>query len=139
MNKFCTLLSLGAIALTSIANADSSCDKTITAALKGSKADLTLVIQDKEDVHNACDYVVRRVEYVDALKTLMVELQTQPCFIDRFGKQSAKIQWTLPMALRAGSKIQLLLNHEKAGSITLKAGEASFEFDSEEKCEGRKS
>lgn len=129
---------LGGIAASvpSMARADTPCDKSISAALNESKTDLTLNIQDKKDVRNACDYLVRRIEYVAPANALLVELQKQPCFVDRYGKQKAAIQWPVPMTLKSGGKIQLILNHKKAGNITFKAGEAAFDLETESKCEG---
>jgi hypothetical protein len=99
-------------------------------------ADLIVEIQDKTEVPNACNYYVQRFEYIRAINTLVVNVETQqPCLVDRIGKRTGELRWTLPQGLRNKGKFCVVVNQSKVGSVFFDRAAADFVVGQTESCE----
>jgi hypothetical protein len=121
-------------------NASSASPFNINVALNetAQAAELTIHVEDAEEVSNACDYYVRRLEYVEALRTLMVDVEPQFCQLDRMGRRKASFKWIMPHLLRATGKLCLVVNQKKIGVASFSHSVnavADFRADSNEVCQ----
>jgi hypothetical protein len=117
------LLALALVCASNQANAEFR----VATFVDATGSELFLGIQDAVESKNACDYHVRRFEYVAALKSLVIELGQEPCFEDRVGKRKATLKWTLPASLRGPSELCVVVDSGKVGSVVLAPG-AKAEF-----------
>jgi len=104
-------------------------------SLPRDSAEMTIQIEDKTEVPNACDYHIQRFEYVRAINTLLINVEQESCFADRYGKRRAELHWTLPQSIRQSGKLCVVVNQSKIGSVFYDRARADFVVGQTESCE----
>lgn len=88
---------------------------------------LKLDFEDSEEVSNACDLSIERFEYLSTLDLLIFRVHEATCPLDRVGKGKTSFRWTLPMSLRAGGTLHILLNGSDLFELKLKDAKANVQ------------
>lgn len=96
---------------------------------------LTLNFETTDIVPNNCDFHVGRMEYIAAMKILLVDTLAEPCLIDRTGKRRGRVKWDIPVSLRGNSKFCVVLNQEKAGAVVLSHEKTDFRATTDVNCD----
>lgn len=100
--------------------------QTISAITMTPDHALALTIEDTAAVANACDLSVDRFEYLPAIGLLTLHTLNAPCPLDMSGKRKTDFIWTLPMSLRAGGDLHILLNDDSIFDLKLTGKKASI-------------
>ena len=125
---------LFSLILTVCAQANDSKIFDISATVTRAQSLLNIQIVDSLPVANACDYHVQRFEFINSLKTILIDLASDDCKVDRFGRRQANVHWVLPQSMRGSGDLCIVINREKMGTIRLNPSLESDLFISS-KCE----
>lgn len=89
---------------------------------------LSLVVKERQMAPNNCDLHVQRLEYIKALKALVVDVAPEPtCMLDVTGQRKAKIDWTMPKYLRSKPDLQILINGYRLGVLSVDQDQATIQ------------
>jgi hypothetical protein len=100
-----------------------------------SQAVLQLNIADSQDKSGVCSYYLKSFQYLEAIKTLDVEIYQEPCFNDQVGKSKGELYWVIPKALQvSGSKVCLLINQKVAVALVYDDVSQSVKVEEFESC-----
>ena len=118
--------------LSSAARAEAGIEvSSVTVSSTGSELELGFL--DHSPVQRACDYYVSRFEYVkhpgslSPSDLLLVELRSpEPCLVDRYGRRSGGLKWTIPSPIRGSGRLTVIVNDRDAGEIQLSGSAVGF-------------
>jgi hypothetical protein len=87
-------------------------------------SELVLSFQDKEPVSGACDLSLSRFEYVDAIKTLIVNFKPAGfCQREDYGKREGIVKWQLPGHLFQSANLKLIVNDRAMSELKIAKGQ----------------
>lgn len=82
---------------------------------------LQLLVKEQNHQGPACDLVVQKFEYIEAIKAILVDVQPVSfCPVDAMAARAAMVTWQLPQNMRSAGTLQLILNGESRGFLEIK-------------------
>ncbi len=102
-----------------VASADTVPTYSVRLSYDNASHELAAVVTEAQTSPNACDLVLTRMEYMEDVKLMNVELAADFCPMEIIGNRKGVVTWQVPRSLRQGGEFSLRVNGKVLGKVVI--------------------